>query len=200
MNIPHQLSIPLVVQPSDQGERVFDIYSRLLAERIIFLRGELTEELANLIVAQMLFLDAEDPEKDMTLFINSSGGSVTAAMAVYDTINQIRSQVCTVCMGTAAAIGAFLLSSGTKSKRYALPNARITIRQPSGSFQGKASDIEVVAKEILYLRESINRILAANTGQSQEQIERDSDRDFFMSAEEAKNYGLVDSIILKTPK
>lgn len=199
MNRPEQANIPIIIQPSDQGQRTFDIYSRLLAERIVFLRGELTEETANLIVAQMLFLDAEDPEKDITLYINSSGGSLTAAMAVYDAMNQIRSEVCTVCIGTAAAMGAFLLSSGTKSKRYALPSTRITIRQPSGGTEGRASDIEVAAKEILYVKETINRILAANTGQSKQWIELDSERDFFMGAEEAKTYGLIDSIILKTP-
>ncbi|MBD2775225.1 ATP-dependent Clp protease proteolytic subunit [Iningainema tapete] len=199
MNLQHQSNLPFVIQASDKGERTFDIYSRLLVERIIFLRGELTDETANLIVAQMLYLDAEAPEKDITLYINCSGGEVMAAMAIYDAINQIRSEVCTVCIGNAVAIGALLLSSGTRGKRYALPNARITIRQPSGGTQGKASDIEVAAREILYLRESINRILAINTGQSKERIERDSERDFFMSAEEAQAYGLIDSIIKRTP-
>ncbi len=146
----------------------------------------------------MLFLDAEDPEKDITLYINSSGGLLTAAFAVYDAMTQLRTDVCTVCIGTAAATAAFLLSSGTKGKRYSLPNARITIRQASGSTEGKATEIEVVAREILYLKESINRILTANTGQSKQQIEQDSNRDFFMSAEEAKAYGLVDTIIQKT--
>jgi ATP-dependent Clp protease protease subunit len=186
MNTPTQPSIPIIIQPSERGERALDIYSRLLAERIIFLRGEVTDETANLIVAQMLFLDAEDPERDITLYINSPGGSVTAGMAIYDAMNQIRSDVCTVCIGTAASMGSFLLSSGTKGKRYALPNARIMIHQPSGGAQGKASDIEIQAKEILYFRQLINRILATNTGQSIEKIEMDSERDFFMSAEEAK--------------
>ncbi|WP_026734241.1 ATP-dependent Clp endopeptidase proteolytic subunit ClpP [Fischerella sp. PCC 9605] len=198
MNTPTQPSIPIIIQPSEKGDRALDIYSRLLAERIIFLRGEVTDETANLIVAQMLFLDAEDPERDITLYINSPGGSVTAGMAIYDAMNQIRSDVCTVCIGTAASMGSFLLSSGTKGKRYALPNARIMIHQPSGGAQGKASDIEIQAKEILYFRQLINRILATNTGQSIEKIEMDSERDFFMSAEEAKEYGLIDSIILKT--
>ena len=198
MNFSTQGNIPIVIQSSDKGERTLDIYSRLLAERIVFLQGELTEETANLIVAQMLFLDAEDPKQDITLYINTSGGSVTAAMTVYDAMNQLRSKVCTVCIGTAASMGAFLLSSGAKGKRFALPNARIAIRQPSGGTQGKASDIEVAAKEILYLRESINTILAANTSQSKERIELDSERDLFMSAEQAKAYGLVDSIITKT--
>lgn len=199
MNLPYQLGLATVIQTKDKSETYFDIYSHLFAERIIFVKGELTEETANLIVAQMLFLDHEDQDKDITLYINSYGGSLTAIMAVYDTISQIRTDVCTVCIGNAALMGAFLLSSGTKGKRYALPNARITIRQPLGSTEGKATDIEVAAKELLYIRESINRILAANTGQSKEQIDKDSKRDFFMSAEEAKNYGLVDTIINKTP-
>ncbi|KAB8321174.1 ATP-dependent Clp endopeptidase proteolytic subunit ClpP [Tolypothrix campylonemoides VB511288] len=194
-----QLSIPMVIQQSDKGDRAFDIYSRLLAERIVFLKSEVTDETANLIVAQLLFLDADDPERDITLYINSPGGSVTAGMAVYDAMNQIRCDVCTVCVGFAASMGAFLLSSGTQGKRYALPNARIMIHQPSGGAQGVASDIEVAAREILRTKDTINRILAANTGQALEKIERDSDRDFFMSAEEAKAYGLIDGVILKTP-
>lgn len=193
---PESINIPFIIQPSERGERVLDIYSRLLTERIIFLKTEITEEIANLIVAQLLFLDAQEPEKDITLYINSSGGSITAAMTVYDAMTQIRSDVVTVCLG-AAAMGAFLLSSGTKGKRYALPNARITIRHPSGETQGKATDIEVAAKEILYLKETINQIFAANTGKSKEQIAFDSERDFSMNAEEAKNYGLIDNIIAK---
>lgn len=196
MNLPYQLGLATVISTKDR-ENSFDIYSRLLAERIIFIKGELTEETANLIIAKMLFLDHEDPEKDITLYINSSGSSITAAMAVYDTMSQIRTDVCTVCIGNASAMGAFLLSSGTKGKRLALPNARITIRQLLGSSEGKATDIEVAAKEILYLRESVNRIFAANTGQSKERIDSDSERDFFMSAEEAKSYGLIDRIINK---
>ena len=198
MNNP-QFSIPMVIQPSDKGDRAFDIYSRLLAERIVFLKSEVTDETANLIVAQLLFLDADDSERDITLYINSPGGSVTAGMAVYDAMNQIRCDVCTVCVGFAASMGAFLLSSGTKGKRYALPNARIMIHQPSGGAQGMASDIEVAAREILRTKETINKILAANTGQPLDKIERDSDRDFFMSAEEAKAYGLIDGVILRTP-
>jgi ATP-dependent Clp protease, protease subunit len=194
-----QLSIPMVVQPSDKGDRAFDIYSRLLAERIVFLKSEVTDETANLIVAQILFLDAEDPERDITLYINSPGGSITAGMAIYDTMNQIRADVCTVCVGMAASMGAFLLSSGTRGKRYALPNARVMIHQPSGGAQGVASDIEVAAREILRTKQTVNKILAENTGQTIEKIERDSDRDFFMSAEEAKAYGLIDSVIQKTP-
>lgn len=198
MKYSNQLSIPMIIQQSEKGERVLDIYSRLLAERIIFLRNEVTDDTANLIVAQMLFLDAEEADRDITLYINSPGGSVTAGMAIYDAMNQIRSQVCTVCIGIAASMGAFLLSAGTKGKRYALPNARIMIHQPSGGTQGKASDIEIAAKEILYFRQLINKILAENTGKSQEQIELDSERDFFMSADEAKAYGLIDNIIMKT--
>lgn len=198
MNNP-QFSIPMVIQPSEKGDKAFDIYSRLLAERIVFLKSEVTDETANLIVAQLLFLDADDPERDITLYINSPGGSVTAGMAVYDAMNQIRCDVCTVCVGFAASMGAFLLSSGTQGKRYALPNARIMIHQPSGGAQGVASDIEVAARELLRTKETINRILAANTGQPLEKIQRDSDRDFFMSAEEAKAYGLIDGVILKTP-
>lgn len=197
MNSPTQPSIPFVIQPSAQGDRVLDIYSRLLAQRIIFFQGEVNDETANLIVAQMLFLDADDSEKDITLYINSPGGSITAGMAIYDTMNQIRTDVSTVCAGIAASMGAFLLSSGTRGKRYALPNARIMIHQPSGGAQGKASDIEIAAKEILYFRERINQILADNTGKSQAQIETDSERDFFMSAEEAKAYGLIDEIVRK---
>jgi ATP-dependent Clp protease protease subunit len=195
----HQSSIPMVIQPSEKGDRAFDIYSRLLAERIVFLKSEVTDYTANLIVAQLLFLDADDPERDITLYINSPGGSVTAGMAVYDAMNQIRCDVCTVCVGIAASMGAFLLSSGTKGKRYALPNARIMIHQPSGGAQGVASDIEVAARELLRTKDTINKILAANTGQPLEKIERDSDRDFFMSAEEAKAYGLIDGVILRTP-
>jgi ATP-dependent Clp protease, protease subunit len=183
----------------NNDEPNLDIYSHLLIQRIIFLKDELTEEIANTIVAQMLFLDAEDSDKDITLLINNFGGSTMAAMTVYDAINQIRPDICTVCMGTAAAMGAFLLSCGTKGKRYALPNARITLRQPSGKAEGRASDIEVAAREIMYLRESINKILAENTGRSQQQIDRDTQRDFIMSAEEAKAYGLIDNIVTKTP-
>ena len=183
---------------SDKSKPVFNLYSHLLVKRIIFLRGELTEEIANEIIAQLLFLDAEDSE-DIFLYINSSGGSVTAALAIHDTIQQINSDVCTVCVGTAASMGAILLSSGTKGKRYALPNARIKIQQPSGNIEGKAIDIETAAKEISYQKEAINRIFAANTGRSQELIEHDTQRDFFLSAREAKAYGLVDKILTKPP-
>lgn len=171
----------------------------MLAERIVFLKSEVNDEIANLIVAQLLFLDAEDPERDVFLYINSPGGSVTAGMAIYDTMNQIRAEVCTVCVGFAASMGAVLLSSGVKGKRYALPNARIMVHQPSGGARGAAGDIEVAAREILHTKQIINKILAANTNQPLDRIERDLERDFYMSAEEAQAYGLVDSVILKTP-
>ncbi|MBE9190552.1 ATP-dependent Clp protease proteolytic subunit [Gloeocapsopsis crepidinum LEGE 06123] len=198
MNTPIPLSIP-VIQPFLHKDQTFDIYSRLLAERIVFLKGELTEEVANLIVAQLLFLDAEDPEKNISLFINSSGGLATAAMTVYDAMKQLRTDITTICVGTAAAMGAFLLSSGTKGKRYTLPHARIKLQQPSGNTEGNATDIEVAAQEILYLKETLNQILAENTGKTQKQIEIDLNRNLFLSAEEAKNYGLIDSIVTKIP-
>jgi ATP-dependent Clp protease protease subunit len=188
-----QIGFASIIQLPQQ----FDVYSRLLAERIIFLRGDLTEEVANLTIAQMMFLDAEDPDKDITLYINSNGGAFTTVLGIYDAITQLRSDVATVCIGNASATAAFLLSSGTKGKRYALPNARITIRQALSSIEGKATDVEVAAKEIMYLKESINKILAANTSQSIEKIKLDAERDLVMSAEEAKAYGLIDSIIQK---
>ena len=192
-------NFPNFISLSDKKEPAFDLYSHLLAKRIIFLRGELTDETANNIIAQLLFLDAEDSEQDIFLYINSSGGSVTGAIAIYDTIQQIHSDVCTVCVGTAASMAVILLSSGTKGKRYALPNARIRIQQPSGNVEGKATDIEVAAKEILYQKETINRILAINTARSKELIEHDTQRDFFLNAKEAKAYGLIDEIVTKPP-
>ncbi len=192
--------MPTVIQQTERGERVFDIYSRLLAERIVFLGMPVTDESANLIIAQLLFLEAEDVEKDIYLYINSPGGSVTAGMGIYDTINHIQPDVCTICVGMVASMGAFLLSSGTKGKRFALPNARIMIHQPSGGAQGPASDIEVVAREILHLKERINTILSHATGQPKERVELDSDRDFFMSSEEARLYGLIDQVIEKKPR
>ncbi|MDV2990914.1 MAG: ATP-dependent Clp protease proteolytic subunit [Chroococcidiopsis sp. SAG 2025] len=186
-------------QISDSRELDFDIYSGLLARRVIFLKGDITEEIANSIVAQMLFLDAEDSGRDIFLYINSSGGSVTAALTIYDTMTQIRADICTVCIGTAKGMAAFLLSSGTKGKRSALPNARIAIAQPLGNIQGPTSDIEVAAREIAHLRETVNRLLAANTGQSIEQIKFDTERDFYLDAEAAKNYGSIDCIIQKNP-
>ena len=199
MNLPEPDNIPLTFSLFDRAEQAFSIYSHLLAKRIIFLQGELTDETANEIIAQLLFLAAEDLEQDIFLYINSSGGSVTGAVAIYDTIQQIDSDVCTVCVGTAASTGAVLLSSGTKGKRYALPNARIKVQQSSGNIEGKVTDIEIAAKEILYQKETINRILAINTDRSQELIEHDTQRDFFLSATEAKAYGLIDKIVTKPP-
>jgi ATP-dependent Clp protease, protease subunit len=187
--------IPTVIEQSGRGERAFDIYSRLLRERIIFLHGQVTADSMNLIVAQMLFLEAEDPEKDIYLYINSPGGSVSAGLGLYDTMNHIRPDVATICMGLAASMGAFLLSAGTKGKRMILPNARVMIHQPSGGAQGQATDIEIQAKEILYLKSMLNKAMADHTGQPLEKIKEDTERDFFMSPAEAVEYGLVDKVI-----
>lgn len=189
--------IPTVIEQSGRGERAFDIYSRLLRERIIFLGQQVDADVANLIVAQMLFLEAEDPEKDIYLYINSPGGSVTAGMGIFDTMNHIRPEVCTICVGLAASMGAFLLSAGAKGKRMSLPHSRIMIHQPLGGAQGQATDIEIQAKEILYHKQNLNRWLATHTGQPLERIERDTERDFFMSAQEAVDYGLIDQVIDK---
>lgn len=191
--------IPTIIESSGRGERAFDIYSRLLRERIIFLGQPVTDELANLIVAQLLYLESEDSEKDIYLYINSPGGSVSAGLGIFDTMNQVRPDVSTICVGLAASMGAFLLSSGAKGKRMSLPHSRIMIHQPLGGAQGQATDIEIQAKEILYLKNMLNEHLAAQTGQPLEHIERDTDRDFFMSAAEAKNYGLVDQVIDRRP-
>jgi ATP-dependent Clp protease, protease subunit len=187
--------IPMVVEQSGRGERAFDIYSRLLRERIIFLGTPVDDAVADSIVAQLLFLDAEDPEKDIQLYINSPGGSVTAGMAIYDTMQQIRPDVATICFGLAASMGAFLLSGGAKGKRMSLPSARIMIHQPLGGAQGQSVDIEIQAKEILYHKRKLNELLASHTGQSLEKLETDTDRDFFMSAAEAQEYGLIDQVI-----
>lgn len=187
--------IPMVVEQSGRGERAFDIYSRLLRERIIFLGDQVTDALADLLVAQLLFLDAEDPERDIQLYINSPGGSVTAGMAIYDTMQQVRPDVVTICYGLAASMGAFLLAGGAKGKRLSLPSSRIMIHQPLGGAQGQAVDIEIQAKEILYHKRTINELLAYHTGQPIEKIETDTERDFFMSAEEAKAYGLIDQVV-----
>lgn len=187
--------IPIIIEQSGRGERAFDIYSRLLRERIIFLGKQIDSNLANLIVAQLLFLDSEDAEKDIYIYINSPGGSVTAGMGIFDTIKHIRPDVCTICTGLAASMGAFLLSAGTKGKRMSLPNSRIMIHQPLGGAQGQATDIEIQAKEILYHKRKLNEHLAEHTGQPLERIEQDTDRDFFMSSDEAKNYGLIDQVI-----
>ncbi len=191
--------IPIVIEQSGRGERAFDIYSRLLRERIIFLGQPIDSEVANLVVAQLLFLDAEDPEKDIYLYINSPGGSVSAGMGIFDTMNQIRPDVSTICVGLAASMGAFLLSAGKKGKRMSLPHSRIMIHQPLGGAQGQATDIEIQAREILYLKRKLNEHLAAHTGQPIERIEQDTDRDFFMSAAESVEYGLIDQVIERRP-
>ena len=187
--------VPIVIEQSGRGERSYDIYSRLLRERVVFLVGPVMDSTANLVVAQMLFLESENPDKDISFYINSPGGSVSAGLAIYDTMQFIKPAVSTLCMGIAASMGAFLLAAGAKGKRFALPNARVMIHQPSGGAQGQASDIEIQAKEILYLRQRLNGILAEKTGQPVDRIERDTDRDTFMSAEDAVSYGLIDKVL-----
>ena len=187
--------VPMVVEQTARGERAFDIYSRLLKERVIFLVGPVDDYVANVIVAQLLFLEADNPEKDISLYINSPGGIVTAGMAIYDTMQFIKPDVSTICVGQAASMGALLLASGAKGKRYALPNSRVMIHQPLGGFQGQATDIEIHAREILKTREQLNRIYAERTGQSIEKIRADMERDFFMDPDEAKTYGLVDQVL-----
>ena len=189
--------IPMVVEQTSRGERSYDIYSRLLKERVIFLSGEVEDRMANLIVAQLLFLESEDPKKDINIYINSPGGSVTAGMAIYDTMQFIKPDVRTLCNGQACSMGAFLLAGGTAGKRATLPNARVMIHQPLGGFRGQASDIQIHAQEILKIKQTLNERLAFHTGQSIERIEKDTDRDNFMSAEEAKAYGLVDDVLIK---
>jgi ATP-dependent Clp protease protease subunit len=189
--------VPIVIEQSGRGERAYDIYSRLLRDRVVFIVGPINEMTANLVVAQLLFLESENPDKEIALYINSPGGSVYAGMAIYDTMQFIKPDVSTICVGMAASMGAFLLAGGSKGKRYALPNSRILIHQPSGGSQGQASDIEIQAREILYLRERINRILSDRTGQPVERIARDTDRDNFMSADDAVSYGLIDKIFTK---
>jgi ATP-dependent Clp protease, protease subunit len=187
--------VPFVIEQSGRGERAYDIYSRLLKDRIIFIGSPIDDTVANLIIAQLLFLEAEDPEKDIQFYINSPGGSVTSGMAIYDTIQYIKSDVVTICMGMAASLGALLLASGAKGKRFALPNSRIMIHQPLGGVQGQATDIDIHAKEILLIREKLNGILASHTGQSVERIAKDTDRNFWMSSDEAKEYGIIDDIM-----
>lgn len=189
--------IPMVVEQTSRGERSYDIYSRLLKERVIFLSGEVEDRMANLIVAQLLFLESEDPKKDINIYINSPGGSVTAGMAIYDTMQFIKPDVRTLCIGQACSMGVFLLAGGAAGKRAALPNARVMIHQPLGGFRGQASDIQIHAQEILKIKQTLNERLAFHTGQSIERIEKDTDRDNFMSAEEAKAYGLVDDVLIK---
>lgn len=187
--------IPMVVEQTNRGERSYDIFSRLLKDRIIFLGTAINDEIANLLVAQLLFLESEDPEKDINFYINSPGGGVTAGLAVYDTMQYIKPDVVTVCVGQAASMGSLLLAAGRKGKRYALPNSRIMVHQPLGGTQGQASDIQIQAKEILRMKENLNKILSEHTGQKEEKIAEDSDRDFFMSGTEAVNYGLIDSVV-----
>lgn len=187
--------VPMVIEQSGRGERAFDIYSRLLKERVIFLVGPVNDASANLVVAQLLFLEAENPDKDIHFYINSPGGSVTAGMSIYDTMRFIKPDVSTLCIGQAASMGAFLLSAGTKGKRFALPNSRVMIHQPLGGFQGQASDIAIHAREILSIKDKLNRMLAEHSGQPLEQIEKDTDRDNFLSAEEAREYGLIDQVL-----
>jgi len=187
--------IPMVIEQSSRGERAYDIYSRLLKDRIIFLGTAMNDEVANLLIAQLLFLESEDPDKDINFYINSPGGIVTAGLAVYDTMQYIKPDIATVCIGQAASMGALLLTAGTKGKRYSLPNSRILIHQPMGGFQGQASDIEIQAKEILRMKETLNQILVRHTGKDLTQIQNDTDRDFFMSGIEAKEYGIIDHVI-----
>jgi ATP-dependent Clp protease protease subunit len=191
--------VPMVIEQTARGERSFDIYSRLLKERVIFLVGEVEDHMANLIVAQMLFLESENPDKDIHLYINSPGGAVTAGMAIYDTMQFIKADVSTICVGQACSMGAFLLNAGAKGKRYALPNSRVMIHQPLGGFRGQASDIEIHAREIINMKKKLNEIMAFHSGQPFEKVERDTDRDNFMSGEEAREYGLVDQVLTKRP-
>ena len=191
--------IPIVVERDGRGERAYDIYSRLLKERIIFVGTAVDDDVANLVIAQMLFLESEDPDKDIHLYINSPGGVVTAGLAIYDTMQYIKAEVSTICMGQAASIGALLLTAGERGKRYALPHARILIHQPMGGFQGQASDVDIQAKEILRMREELNHIFSVHTRQTLEKIEKDTDRDFFMTGEQAKAYGIIDEVVAKRP-
>ncbi|THJ25052.1 MAG: ATP-dependent Clp endopeptidase proteolytic subunit ClpP [Nitrospira sp. CG24E] len=192
--------VPIVIETTNRGERAYDIYSRLLKDRIIFLGAPIDDVFANLIIAQLLFLEAEDPEKDINLYVNSPGGSVTAGLGIYDTMQYVKPPINTICLGQAASMGAFLLTAGTKGKRFALPNARVMIHQPMGGFQGQATEIDIHAREILKIRERLNEIMAKHTGQPLEKISQDTERDYFMSAEEAKRYGLIDEVITRPPK
>lgn len=197
MDIQNLGMVPMVIEQSGRGERSYDIYSRLLKERVIFLVGPVNDHVANLVVAQLLFLESENPDKDISFYINSPGGSVSAGMAIFDTMNFIKPKVSTLCTGFAASMGAFLLAAGEKGKRFSLPNSKIMIHQPSGGSQGQATEIEIQAREILKTREQLNKILAERTGQPLERVERDTERDYYMSAEECKEYGLIDQVISK---
>src|SRR5205807_2444047 len=192
--------VPIVIETTNRGERAYDIYSRLLKDRIIFLGAPIDDIFANLVIAQLLFLEAEDPEKDINLYVNSPGGSVTAGLGIYDTMQYVKPPINTICLGQAASMGAFLLAAGTKGKRFALPNARVMIHQPMGGFQGQATEIDIHAREILKIRERLNEIMAKHTGQPLEKISLDTERDFFMWAEEAKRYGLNEQVITRPPK
>jgi ATP-dependent Clp protease protease subunit len=192
--------VPIVIETTNRGERAYDIYSRLLKDRIIFLGAPIDDIFANLVIAQLLFLEAEDPEKDINLYVNSPGGSVTAGLGIYDTMQYVKPPINTICLGQAASMGAFLLAAGTKGKRFALPNARVMIHQPMGGFQGQATEIDIHAREILKIRERLNEIMAKHTGQPLEKISLDTERDYFLSAEEAKQYGLIDEVITRPPK
>lgn len=194
-NIKNQILIPTVIEKSQFGERAYDIYSRLLCERIVFIGGPIDDHLANIVIAQLLFLDSDDSKKDIQLYINSPGGSVTAGLAIYDTMQYLKSDVSTICVGMAASMGAFLLTGGAKSKRYSLPNSKILIHQVMGGFEGQAADVKIQAEEILRVKDQINKILSKHTGQPLKKIEKDTDRDFYMTAVEAKKYGVIDKVI-----
>ncbi len=192
--------VPMVIESTNRGERAYDIYSRLLKDRIIFLGAPIDDVFSNLVIAQLLFLEAEDPEKDINLYINSPGGSVTAGLGIYDTMQYVKPPITTICLGQAASMGALLLTAGTKGKRFALPNARVMIHQPMGGFQGQATEIDIHAKEILKIRERLNQIMANHSGQPLEKIAQDTERDYFMSGDEAKEYGLIDEVIVRGPE
>ena len=200
MNETSQMLIPMVIEQTNRGERAYDIYSRLLKDRIIFIGTAIDDNVANLLIAQLLFLEAEDPEKDINLYINSPGGLVTAGLAIYDTMQYVKPSIATICVGQAASMGSILLAAGTKGKRYALPNVRVMIHQPSGGFQGQATDIGIQAEEIIKIRRRLDEVLARHTGQTLDKVHRDSERDMFLSAEEAKIYGLIDEVIVRAPK
>ena len=195
-----QMLIPMVIEQTNRGERAYDIYSRLLKDRIIFVGTAIDDTVSNVIIAQLLFLEAEDPEKDINIYVNSPGGLVTAGLAIYDTMQYVKPAIATICVGQAASMGSLLLTAGAKGKRYALPNARIMIHQPSGGFQGQATDIGIQAEEIIKIRKRLDEIMAKHTGQSLERVHRDSERDYFLSAEEARVYGLIDEVIVRVPK
>jgi ATP-dependent Clp protease protease subunit len=195
-----QMLIPMVIEQTNRGERAYDIYSRLLKDRIIFVGTAIDDTVSNVIIAQLLFLEAEDPEKDINIYVNSPGGLVTAGLAIYDTMQYVKPAIATICVGQAASMGSLLLTAGAKGKRYALPNARIMIHQPSGGFQGQATDIGIQAEEIIKIRKRLDEIMAKHTGQTLERVHRDSERDYFLSAEEARIYGLIDEVIVRVPK